>query len=47
VVREGPLTVVGVATDCCDENHERAIRIMRRYAPLAEIVTTDQVLAGR
>jgi len=73
VVGEGPLTVVGVATDCCvistvlpaadagvhvrvvrdacagscDDDHERAIRIMGLYAPLVEIATTDEVLAGQ
>jgi nicotinamidase-related amidase len=73
VVGEGPLTVVGVATDCCvistvlpaadagvpvrvvsdacagscDDDHDRAIRIMGLYAPLVEITTTDEVLAGR
>ncbi|TQN40901.1 nicotinamidase-related amidase [Blastococcus colisei] len=73
VVGDGPLTVVGVATDCCvlstvlpaadagvavrvvgdacagscDEDHDRALRIMGLYAPLVEITTTDEVLAGR
>jgi nicotinamidase-related amidase len=73
VVGDGPLTVVGVATDCCvistvlpaadagvpvrvvsdacagssDDDHDRAIRIMGLYAPLVEIVTTDEVLAGQ
>jgi nicotinamidase-related amidase len=73
VVGDGPLTVVGVATDCCvistvlpaadagvpvrvvrdacagscDDDHERALRIMGLYAPLVEITTTDEVLAGR
>ena len=73
VVGDGPLTVVGVATDCCvistvlpaadsgvpvrvvrdacagssDEDHDRAVRIMGLYAPLVEITTTDEVLAGR
>jgi nicotinamidase-related amidase len=73
VVGDGPLTVVGVATDCCvistvlpaadagvpvrvvrdacagsgDDDHDRAIRIMGLYAPLVEITTTDEVLAGR
>jgi nicotinamidase-related amidase len=73
IVGEGPLTVVGVATDCCvvstvlpaadagvpvrvvsdacagscDEDHDRAIRIMGLYAPLVTIATTDEVLAGR
>ncbi|WP_116451944.1 cysteine hydrolase family protein [Blastococcus litoris] len=73
VVGEGPLTVVGVATDCCvistvlpaadagvpvrvvgdacagscDDDHDRALRIMGLYAPLVEVMTTDEVLAGR
>ncbi|TFV67805.1 UNVERIFIED_ORG: cysteine hydrolase [Bacillus sp. AZ43] len=73
VVGDGPLTVVGVATDCCvlstvlpaadagvhvrvvgdacagscDEDHDRALRIMGLYAPLVEITTTDEVLAAR
>ncbi len=73
VVKEGPLTVVGVATDSCvvstvlpaadagvpvrvvrdacagsgDDDHDRAIRIMGLYAPLVEIVTTDEVLVGQ
>jgi nicotinamidase-related amidase len=73
IVGQGPLTVVGVATDCCvlstvlpaadagvavrvvgdacagscDEDHERALRIMGLYAPLVEITTTDEVLGGR
>jgi nicotinamidase-related amidase len=73
VVGEGPVTVVGVATDCCvistvlpaadagvpvrvvsdacagssDEDHNRAVRIMGLYAPLVEITTTAEVLAGR
>jgi nicotinamidase-related amidase len=73
VVGDGPLTVVGVATDCCviatvlaaadagvpvrvvrdacagscDEDHDRAVRIMGLYAPLVEITTTDEVLARR
>jgi nicotinamidase-related amidase len=73
VVGNGPLTVVGVATDCCvistvlpaadagmavrlvrdacagscDEDHDRAVRIMGLYAPLVEITTTDEVLAGQ
>ena len=73
VVGEGPLTVVGVATDCCiistvlpaadagvpvrvvsdacagsgDDDHDRAIRLMGLYAPLVDITTTDEVLAGR
>jgi nicotinamidase-related amidase len=73
VVGQGPLTVVGVATDCCvistvlpaadagvhvrvvsdacagssDEDHDRALRIMGLYAPLVEIATTDEVLAGQ
>jgi nicotinamidase-related amidase len=71
-VGEGPITVVGVATDCCvistvlpaadagvpvrvvadacagstDEDHDRALRIMSLYAPLVELTTTAEVLAG-
>jgi nicotinamidase-related amidase len=73
VVGDGPLTVVGVATDCCvistvlpaadagipvqvvtdasagssDEEHDRALHLMGLYAPLVELVSTDEVLAGR
>jgi nicotinamidase-related amidase len=73
LVGEGPITVTGVATDCCvistvlpaadagmpvrvvtdacagscDEDHDRALRVMSLYAPLVELVTTDEVLAGR
>jgi nicotinamidase-related amidase len=73
VVGDGPLTVTGVATDCCvistvlpaadagvpvrvvadacagsgDEDHERALRVMSLYAPLVQITTTAEVLAGR
>jgi nicotinamidase-related amidase len=73
VAGEGPLTVVGVATDCCvistvlpaadagvavrvvtdacagstDEDHDRALRVMSLYAPLVELATTAEVLAGR
>jgi nicotinamidase-related amidase len=73
VVGEGPLTVTGVATDCCvvstvlpaadagvpvrvvtdacagssDEEHDRALHLMGLYAPLVELVTTAEVLAGR
>lgn len=73
VVGDGPLTVAGVATDCCvistvlpaadagvpvrvvadacagssDDDHDRAIRVMGLYAPLVEVTTTDEVLAGR
>jgi nicotinamidase-related amidase len=73
VVGNGPLTVVGVATDCCvlstvlpaadagvpvrvvsdacagsgDDDHDRAMRIMGLYAPLVQVVTTDEVLSGR
>jgi nicotinamidase-related amidase len=73
VVGNEPLTVAGVATDCCvistvlpaadagvavrvvadacagssDEEHDRALHLMGLYAPLVEIVTTDEVLAGR
>jgi len=72
VVGEGPITVVGVATDCCvistvlpaadagvpvrvvsdacagstDDDHDRALRILSLYAPLVELTTTDEVLAG-
>jgi nicotinamidase-related amidase len=71
-VGDGPVTVAGVATDCCvistvlsaadagvpvrvvadacagssDEDHDRAVRIMGLYAPLVEVVATDEVLAG-
>jgi nicotinamidase-related amidase len=73
IVGEGPLTVAGVATDCCvistvlpaadagvdvrvvtdacagsgDDDHERALRILSLYAPLVELATTAEVLAGR
>ena len=73
LVGEGPMTVVGVATDCCvistvlpaadagvpvrvvgdacagstDDDHERALRVMSLYAPLVQVVTTAEVLAGR
>ena len=73
VVGEGPITVAGVATDCCvistvlpaadagipvrvvndacagsgDDDHERALRVMSLYAPLVQVVTTAEVLAGR
>jgi nicotinamidase-related amidase len=73
IVSEGPLTVTGVATDCCvistvlpaadagrkvrvvtdacagsgDDDHDRALRVMSLYAPLVELVTTDDVLGGR
>ena len=73
LVGEGPLTVAGVATDCCvistvlaaadaglsvrvvgdacagsgDDDHERALRIMSLYAPLVELATPAEVLAGR
>jgi nicotinamidase-related amidase len=73
IVGDGPLTVAGVATDCCvlstvlpaadagvpvrvvtdacagscDEDHDRALRVMSLYAPLVELRTTDEVLAGR
>ena len=72
VVGQGPLTVVGVATDCCvissvlpaadavvrvrvvgdacagstDADHDGALRIMGLFAPLVELTTTDEVLAG-
>jgi nicotinamidase-related amidase len=73
VVGDGPLTVTGVATDCCvistvlpaadagvpvrvvtdacagstDDDHDRALRVMGLYAPLVELTTTAEVLAGR
>jgi nicotinamidase-related amidase len=73
VVGDGPLTVTGVATDCCvistvlpaadagvpvrvvtdacagssDDDHDRALRVMSLYAPLVELTTTAEVLAGR
>jgi nicotinamidase-related amidase len=73
VVGNAPLTVTGVATDCCvistvlpaadagiavrvvtdacagssDEEHDRALHLMSLYAPLVDLVTTDEVLAGR
>ena len=73
VVGNGPLTVAGVATDCCvistvlpaadsgvpvrvvadacagssDDDHERALRVMSLYAPLVQMTTTAEVLAGR
>jgi nicotinamidase-related amidase len=73
VVDDGPLTVTGVATDCCvistvlaaadagravrvvtdacagssDDDHDRAVRVMSLYAPLVELTTTAEVLAGR
>ena len=73
IVGQGPLTVAGVATDCCvistvlpaadagvpvrvvrdacagsgDDDHDAALRVMALYAPLVEVVTTDEVLAGR
>jgi nicotinamidase-related amidase len=73
IVGGGPLTVAGVATDCCvlstvlpaadagvpvrvvtdacagssDDDHDRALRLMSLYAPLVELRTTDEVLAGR
>ena len=73
LVGSGPLTVTGVATDCCvistvlpaadagrkvrvvtdacagsgDDDHDRALRVMSLYAPLVELVTTDEVLGGR
>jgi nicotinamidase-related amidase len=72
LVGDGPLTVTGVAIDCCvlstvlpaadagmkvrvvtdacagscDEDHDRALRIMGLYAPLVELTTTDEVLAA-
>lgn len=73
VVGDGPLTVTGVATDCCvistvlpavdagmpvrvvtdacagstDADHAGALRVMSLYAPLVELTTTAEVLAGR
>ena len=73
LVGEGPMTVVGVATDCCvistvlpaadagvpvrvvgdacagstDDDHERALRVLSLYAPLVQVGTTAEVLAGR
>jgi len=73
IVGSGPLTVAGVATDCCvistvlpaadagvrvrvvtdacagssEDDHDRALRVMSLYAPLVELRTTDEVLAGR
>ena len=73
VVGTGPLTVAGVATDCCvistvlpaadagvavrvvtdacagsgDDDHDRALRVMSLYAPLVQLTTTAEVLAGR
>jgi nicotinamidase-related amidase len=73
VVGDGPLTVAGVATDCCvistvlpaadagmavrlvtdacagstDDDHDRAVRVMSLYAPLVQLTTTAEVLAGR
>ena len=73
LVGDGPLTVTGVATDCCvistvlpaadagvpvrvvgdacagssDDDHARALRVMSLYAPLVELTTTAEVLAGR
>jgi nicotinamidase-related amidase len=72
VVGDGPLTVTGVATDCCvistvlpaadagmpvrvvrdacagstDDDHQRALDLMALYAPLVELTTTAEVLAG-
>jgi hypothetical protein len=40
-----------VVADACagstDDDHDRAVRIMGLYAPLVEVKTTDEVLAGR
>ena len=73
VVGAGPVTVAGVATDCCvistvlaaadagvalrvvtdacagssDADHLGALRVMSLYAPLVELATTAEVLAGR
>ena len=42
---------VRVVTDACagstDDDHERALRVMSLYAPLVELTTTAEVLAGR
>jgi nicotinamidase-related amidase len=72
IVGGGPITVAGVATDCCvlstvlpaadagvqvrvvtdacagscDEDHDRALRLMGLYAPLVELTTTAGVLAS-
>jgi nicotinamidase-related amidase len=72
LVGGGPLTVAGVATDCCvvstvlpaadagvavrvvtdacagstDDDHRRALDLMGLYAPLVELTTTADVLAG-
>jgi len=72
VVGEGPITVAGVATDCCvistvlpaadagvpvrvvtdgcagssDDDHDRALRVMSLYAPLVELVTAADIVAG-
>ncbi|PRY41239.1 nicotinamidase-related amidase [Geodermatophilus tzadiensis] len=72
VVGGGPVTVTGVATDCCvvstvlpaadagvpvrvvtdacagssDDDHRRALHLMGLYAPLVELTTTAEVLAG-
>jgi nicotinamidase-related amidase len=72
LVGAGPLTVAGVATDCCvvstvlpaadagvpvrvvadacagssDDDHRKALGLMGLYAPLVEVTTTDDVLAG-
>ncbi|MGY1672714.1 cysteine hydrolase family protein [Geodermatophilus sp. SYSU D00710] len=72
LVGAGPLTVAGVATDCCvvstvlpaadagvpvrvaadacagssDDDHRKALGLMGLYAPLVEITTADDVLAG-
>jgi nicotinamidase-related amidase len=73
LVGDGPLTVTGVATDCCvlstvlaaadagvpvrvvgdacagssDEDHHKALDLMALYAPLVDLTTTAEVLAGR
>lgn len=72
VVGGGPVTVAGVATDCCvvstvlpaadagvpvrvvtdacagsgDDEHDRALHLMGRYAPLVELTTTADLLGG-
>ena len=42
---------VRVVSDACagsgDDDHERALRVMSLYAPLVQLTTTAEVLAGR
>jgi len=42
---------VRVVTDACagsgDDDHDRALRVMSLYAPLVQLTTTAEVLAGR